>query len=529
MASRCLCHCSPAGRPCFCITTLDPLGVCYGFASGPASRTHQLLEHLSDRVVDAATGPRILAGDFNLLEPDNPYEPHWRNCGFVEVQQLWAKTTGQVPQATCKQCTRKDFLYISAELVPFVREVQVQHDWFADHSVLLTHLSLPRVQPARPIWRMPRPRPIPPAVAQAVLQSGASGQDALTADTIDCRCAGIWRAQEARLSEQLARSGLSPLTHAEMGRGSTTDVTILRQDPAPIRKSRAGELEPCYFGLNRRYGLWFRQLRRLQSLSRALRKEVQGHSTVIHRAATWHAILQAPGFPQGFSAWWPTRPHKLLHAPPRISGGLPFPAVLLTHRRKLAKARRAQLPSLIFRDVQRDKACPVSTLVEGPQASVVHIDPGDFSVEVDQERCWSADVPIFVDGSPYKPLHVEADKIWLDRVPPATAKEVRQETHLATLPDLFRAFGEAWAERWLRHSHISPDRWNRALSMTQTPAWIQKVDPPVPWVSWNHLSKSGSPTTVFSKSRSATNVLHHEHHHPNLAKAQRQANFCGIL
>ena len=71
-------------------------GVCYGFASGPTSRTHQLLEHLSDRVVDAATGPRVIAGDFNLLEPDNPFEPH---CATVDLSK--SSSLGHGPQARC--------------------------------------------------------------------------------------------------------------------------------------------------------------------------------------------------------------------------------------------------------------------------------------------------------------------------------------------------------------------------------------------------------------------------------------------
>ena len=152
----------------------------------------------------------------------------------------------------------------------------------------------------------------------------------------------------------------------------------------------------------------------------------------------------------------------------------------------------------VFRDVQRDKACPVSTLVEGPQASVVHVDLEDFSVEVDQERCWRAGVPIFVDGSPYKPLHVEADKVWLDRIPPVAATEVRQETHLATLPDLFQAFGEAWAERWLRHSHICPDRWNRALSMMDliTPPSQPMPYEPVTASQWRQAVRAKKPSSA---------------------------------
>ena len=218
----------------------------------------------------------------------------------------------------------------------------------------------------------------------------------------------------------------------------------MRRDPAPVRKSREGEVLPKYFGLNCRYGLWFRQLRRLQSL--CLRKGSTAATAVSDRADTWHAVTGAQGFQP-----WRTRHHRLLHALDDIPAGLPslddvqaisqcfevnfrsFERDLLAHRRALAKARRAHMPSLIFRDVQRPRACPVTTLVEGPQARIVQVDPEDFSVEVDQEQSCKSDTPVLVDGKPFMPLRVEADKIWLDRPPPDQTRRVHQETHLATL------------------------------------------------------------------------------------------------
>ena len=143
-------------------------GVCYGFASGPPSRTHQLLDFLSDRVVDSATGPRVIAGDFNLLEDANPFVAHWEQRDFVEIQRLWARVSGQPMRPTCKHCTRKDFVNISPELVPLVQSVEVQDDWFADHAVFLARLRLPSAPLARPIWRQPRPRQVSSAVAVAI-------------------------------------------------------------------------------------------------------------------------------------------------------------------------------------------------------------------------------------------------------------------------------------------------------------------------------------------------------------------------
>ena len=69
----------------------------------------------------------------------------------------------------------------------------------------------------------------------------------------------------------------------------------------------------------------------------------------------------------------------------------------------------------------------------------------------------------FVDGQPCRPVHVEEDKIWLPSPPQSHASHIREDVHLAT-PDWFRAFGKAWAARWLWHTRVDPDRWHAAVS-----------------------------------------------------------------
>ena len=492
-------------------------GVCYGFASGPPSRTHQLLDFLSDRVVDSATGPRVIAGDFNLLEDANPFVAHWEQRGFVEIQRLWARVSGQPMRPTCKHCTRKDFVYISPELVPLVQSVEVQDDWFADHAILLARLRLPSAPLARPIWRQPRPRQVSNAVAVAITgarsEPGGSLQHPSSAQA---RYAGIWEAHEAVVSRTLQQAGLPALTAAEKGRGRTLEVTIRRGEVPPVRKSRPGEVSPQYFGQNRRYAHWFRQLRRLQALVQGLKKGSTSDAAVAHRAANWHAVISAPGFAPGFVEWWTQRPHRLFHAPAAVPFALPsLPALesifqcfeinfrsferdLLRHRRVVAKARRAKLPSLIFRDIQRERSCPVSTLIEGPRAQVVELCQEECAVEVAPDQPWRRDLPVFLDDIPYLPVHVEPDKVWLDRPLPQAAASVSQQVHLASLPELFRAFGEAWADRWLRHAHVSPDRWSRALQAIDQVLCPGEPLPyqPITALQWRQAVRAKKPTSA---------------------------------
>ena len=286
----------------------DPLwllaGVSYGFASGPVSRTHLLLEHLTERIVDSATGPRVIAGDFNLIEAANPFHSRWTQAGFVEIQQLWARVTGAPLQQTCKGCTRKDFVYVSAELLPLVARVWVEHDWFPDHSVLFAQIHLPSAPLARPVWRMPRTRQLSAAVQRAIPRPSPgllqAVQDAVQPDD---RFSAIWAAYEDCVSRALTSEGQPPLGTAERGRGATVNVHIRRGQAAPLRKARAGEVEHAFFGQNQRYAHWFRQLRRLQALCQAIRKASDQPHAVLHRASTWRAVLTAPGFPSSFTDW----------------------------------------------------------------------------------------------------------------------------------------------------------------------------------------------------------------------------------
>ena len=363
---------------------LSPLwvlaGVCYGFASGPPSRTLQLLEHLSERIVDGSVGPRVIAGDFNLLADANPLRLHWESAGFVEIQQLWASRFGLPLQPTCKRCTRKDFVYVSPELLPWIIDVTVQNDWFADHALLMATLQLPGAVPARPFWRMPRPRKLPADIARSIPGIDPARRQQLAQEKDPGRLyAEVWAEQEDLISHALISRGLAPLAPAERGRGCTTDVQVARNSTAPVRKARHGEVEPLYFGLNKRYANWFRQLRRLQSLVQASQKGSSSSCAVMHRAATWNAIRASPGFLPSFSAWWPTRAHRLHHAPLCLPQGLPglatlqaiyqcfevnfraFERELLSHRKRLARIRRQRLPSLIFADIQHARSCPVSS------------------------------------------------------------------------------------------------------------------------------------------------------------------------
>ena len=266
--------------------------VAYGFASEPPAITNTLLAQLSCRIVDEAVGPRCLVGDFNLTSGQIQLWDYWKSKGFVEIQDLWAVRTGQVPRVTCKGCSRKDFLLLSPELAQWVTNVFVDESWFPDHALITARLHFPDAPIPRTVWHMPRVRPDQATVCIPALQH--EGLMPLQNPTQHYQW--IWSQFESRLSEAYAAGGSGPLTASEKGRAQVFDVKVVRDSQAPLRKSRHNEVAPRFLGENGRHAHWFRQLRRLQSLVQALQRPNPAPGAVLHRMEVWGAILRLLDF-----------------------------------------------------------------------------------------------------------------------------------------------------------------------------------------------------------------------------------------
>ena len=92
-------------------------GVMYGFATDKA-RTMPVLDELLDRVLAQRTGPRFVSGDWNLEPHQLSHFERLRQEGFIDTQDLRYARFGVPPAATCKRCTRKDFLFVSRSRGP---------------------------------------------------------------------------------------------------------------------------------------------------------------------------------------------------------------------------------------------------------------------------------------------------------------------------------------------------------------------------------------------------------------------------
>lgn len=79
--------------------------------------TNQLLQIAIDRLAINMQGKRFIIGDFNQLDGALSNTRKLYDLGWREVQDIQHSKTGQIPVATCKNKTRKYFLWLSPELV----------------------------------------------------------------------------------------------------------------------------------------------------------------------------------------------------------------------------------------------------------------------------------------------------------------------------------------------------------------------------------------------------------------------------
>ena len=133
--------------------------IIYGHSYCPTSQktreqTDQLLPLATDRAVMQLTGYRFISGDFN--QDDLPQTAIWRRLAWKEIQEMHEEMTGHPVQVTCKQSTRKDFVWIPPKLQPYLQQVEVLNHFFPDHAVVCARFSPFGERDFRYHWRRPK-------------------------------------------------------------------------------------------------------------------------------------------------------------------------------------------------------------------------------------------------------------------------------------------------------------------------------------------------------------------------------------
>ncbi|CAE7670476.1 unnamed protein product [Symbiodinium sp. CCMP2592] len=330
----------------------------YGYPSGPTwpdarHRTDDMLQCLTQELVLGSRGLRVITGDFNHDFGCLDQCAIWRSHGWIELQCLAESHWGMTPRPTCKHATRRDYIWLSPE-------VMMRHD------------------------------------------------------------------------------------------GLCTEVKR-----------------------------WFQQLRRLQSLTHALKAAKSEPAAVDYRLALWRSICRARGFCGGFSAWWAKRPTRLVGSPTMLPQTVPdsgtatclFEDFRCNYRRLEAwhLQRRGQILSCkydkslsqLYCELREPAPEQVDTLTASRDYAILAV--SDKQVHLSSSLDLRGSSTWAVDGQPVEICEVD-DVVCTLSVPACPGQELEQTQTLSSVPDIHAEFVSLWASRWQQHATLTAPEWQRFLA-----------------------------------------------------------------
>ena len=441
------------------------------------------------------SGLRYFAGDLNFEVGGLEVFKVLEDAGFRDIQDIAFEQWGRPVAKTCKQSTRKDFFFISRELIPFLCDVSVDDTVWADHAVLQGFFSCRPGQLSRYHWRLPKTVEWPESFDVNFSTCFHQEQDPTRKYEI------LWKEVEQAASHARLSKGQNPLTSKQVGRGSTHDTVLVKSTfhLNPVRTGRKNDVQPLFAGLSQQHAHWFRQLRRLQAFVR-FRKVHDTDTLQGHGVSLWSSILRAKGFEVSFGHWWERQASRVFGAPNSIPLSPPpwevaskvYESFLIdvrslernlkSKRCKHAKDKRKELAHLIFRDIRRAAPDRVDVLLTSVGGNVVEIDSVMNSIRVDDRCRLSGEHPIFINGKEHRPIQANGTQVWfVDIRDIQPGHEVRQTVYTGQATELFRTFGNEWSKRWDRHKDVPSSQWEQICNFGRQVFNHQPIDLP----SWD--------------------------------------------
>eukprot|EP00435_Cladocopium_sp_Y103_P045874 s1099_g13.t1 len=491
--------------------------VLYGTPTGPTHpQGRAVTNDLLGMAIERATlmgGPAFIAGDLNHDLDHLKVAAKLTRLGFQDVQDLHMQLTGELPQATCRRKTRRDFVFVNRALAQLFLRCEVIHETVSDHSFVVGHF---RGGP-KALERFPWPIPdqmdwVPPAERHQVDFVGFQNPDQATLDF-----SALWTQIEDSNVEARRLKGLLDV-RAMRGRACQHKPVKRSQQVAPPKASRPGDRQPIFLGSCLQHAQWLRQSRRLQSLVRLLQAEHFGAAHVSHATSLWAAILRSPGFVPSFSVWWSSRA-LAVGEPSEIPSNLPSLSVAqllcagmsheceqlelcLRHSRSAAnRLCKASDAHAMYRAVRRDVPAQVDSLATTIRAQVVDVDCDQCALELDSSVSWDPSKPLLHSQGTLQIIHADHDKVWVNCVGGIlVGDEVWQQNLVGDLPALFDAFETHWKKLWSAHADVPASQWDAITAFAAK--HLRPVHAPAPVVTVDIFRK-----TVKAKAKHAATGL----------------------
>ena len=163
---------------------------------------------------------------------------------------------------------------------------------FPDHAVLSATSSDLGPPENIPIWR--KPASIPWEQIQTL--DNTEPQQINPDWSQEQKYSHVFQQLEQKVTETLQAKGHPGLNPRQKGRAQTQEVTIVRNQPAPLKPNRSGDVQTSLGHTTLMHSRWTRQLRRLQHYHRCAYTEEPSFNNEIHRIQLWSKIKRASGF-----------------------------------------------------------------------------------------------------------------------------------------------------------------------------------------------------------------------------------------
>ena len=460
----------------------------YAWSKGPTwpralQLTNQMLDYLTQELVLSRDGPRFIMGDFNHPEDQLPCIAIWKQQGWVEVQAWAEQFHGRLPTPTSKHTNFLDRIYVSPELLPYLREVQTW-DLFTDHIVLGACLD-PPVQPhVQTTWPLPGHVPFHLVDRDAWARS-CNEQTLSFSGTADEQFQRFGQTYEDSF-DTFVKTPHQTLPNQMRGRGQVIKP-VSRPGQCPLlRPSRPGEVALAHSFVGRGVQKWFLQLRRLQSMKHALRAAKSTEQAQIYRAQLWRAIRKSSGFDPSFPVWWTQRPIRLQGTPSQVPLRVPtlseleiiyldfernfkrFEAWHGKQRRELLQASLQAHQAKIFSLIKPSGKAPLRHLIDAQPLEVLAVSDDLTQLHLAEAVEASPMLSLDIDGFHSQDFLVDGPVITLPRALSDIPSEVTVTRHWATAEQIHDRLKDFWRPRWWQDNLPSEADWTRVLNFCQS-------------------------------------------------------------
>ena len=276
----------------------------YGLVLQAESTNHLL--HLMLQTSCKSTLPCVFIGDFNCKLEELAIWPSMQQHGWVDVAIYFQSLTGIEPEPAWNGQTRIDFALVPNQLLPWFRNLEVDHDTISDHSKLIRTFEVPGGPNFRTIWKSCRDslglignKTVDDLTIAP--RSWDTFHDFISRGDVGSACKAFTCNFEDWLRLVHSHLGSAFPVKAFLGRGKAATIQEPIHLPV-IPQPRQGEDVPIADDAPIRLRQQVKQLRRIMSSLQQLQNFVNTNSqnSLMAARSTWFAVTHAKGFPGGF-------------------------------------------------------------------------------------------------------------------------------------------------------------------------------------------------------------------------------------